>query len=361
MRRVLYLLPVLLAAAPVLWLASQGPAPRHPGWAIPKAPWEPNPDPIGWRPPVPTRPAADPHLPADPPAAGDCALEIALRDEADDAPVRATVQLWRLDAAENEAWTRGDQLQATVEVPPEGLRLAHLPAGRYRVRCLHQRHPSEDAPAFAVAGAETRVTLRLPMPRTMRAWLVVLDENGAPIASGGSIQTTVGRASSRVESVPWLDPRAPLRPYGLGGGSRSVGVSGKSVQRNPQARDGCYRLFDRRESDRAWAIRNDISWTMPGRTPVHARWHHEGALVRAFVGVSVPFSLLRPSVVLPDGRLALDAGATLEGVSEAVVYWPGGRVPAPSVHVTVRLEGYEPLEFDHAPGDALPRRTLAPR
>ncbi|MHC4939337.1 MAG: hypothetical protein ACYTHK_10240 [Planctomycetota bacterium] len=297
-----------------------------------------------------------PANPPDPVGTGPCSLELALYDAWTGAAIRGTVRLYRLDAPANEHWNRGDQLQAVVDVAVEGTVVGGLPAGRYRAHCVTQRYPGTDHAEFEVAGELSRCALSVETPRAHDAWLIVRDERGMAIEAGtlrGDLQNFSGR---RLDPA-WFNKRTlkvPSDTILLGGGWG--GGRGGMRMRKARAVDGRYLLGRYRED--AWEKSTRVGWTWKaeGRTSVHVKIVLERWRETTFVGVSVPLEWVERSVLMPDGGLASDAGAELRTWCPAV-----SDDSKTVVKVRVRLNGYEDLEFEFEPHDAVPVRTLEPK
>ncbi|MHC4849831.1 MAG: hypothetical protein ACYTEG_15445, partial [Planctomycetota bacterium] len=248
-------------------------------------------------------------LPEDPLETGSCALELSLYDADSGAPVKGEVRLYRLDVPGNEHYERGDQLQVVVEVPVEGATVEKLPSGWYRPHCTSQRYPGPDIEPILVSGSLTRCSLRPAAPRVYTAWLIVRDETGREIEVGTL------RGSRRSHSGRKLDPawfkerklRHPDRYIGIGGGWGG-GRSG-SRRHRVVAEEGVYRLG--RYPEDTWDRNVKVGWTWSGkgRTDVHVNLNLERWTETTFVGVSVPIEPIHESVLMPDGGLAIDAGA----------------------------------------------------
>ncbi len=119
--------------------------------------------------------------PSDPVELGNAVLDLQLLDAATEQPVASYVELWRIDAPENEHWTAGDQLQDQAQVPVEGWAFRRLPEGRFRVVC-HAQVWGEDPSELEVRAPTTRASLSIKTPRAFRIHLDVRDRFGAQIA-----------------------------------------------------------------------------------------------------------------------------------------------------------------------------------
>lgn len=292
--------------------------------------------------------------PSDPVERGPCTLEFHLQDAETGEPVAGVVALYRLDAPGNEHWTRGDRLQASVEVPVGGTNVEDLPAGFYRPHCLSQRFPPIDHESFEVTGARTTWVVRVPMPRSFRAFLVVRDENGRGIERGDLSGISLS-SSMRPAEPHWLRPRAPRDSgiLGLGGGAGGSRVRSGSRRFGAVGPRGRYQLATYAEDDCRLHRRVLWFWRSAGRSEVRALLDLEGWRETTFVGVSVPLAPIHAAVLLPSGQRAVDAGAEFS----AWCYARAEEAPA-RIEVQVRLAEFQDLRFAFAPGDELPVRTM---
>jgi len=292
-------------------------------------------------------------LPKDPVATGACALELSLYDADSGAAVKGEVRLYRLDVPGNEHWERGDQLQAVVDVPVEGATIEKLPAGWYRPHCTTQRYPGPDLDPFEVSGTLTRRSLRPEKPRVSTAWLIVRDETGREIEVG-TLRGSRRTHSRRKQDPAWLKERKLRHPdrYILIGGGWGSGRGGMRRHR-VFAEEGAYRLG--RYPEDTWDRNVKVSWTWStdGRTSVQVNMNLERWTESTFLGVSAPIEPIHESVLMPHGGLAIDAGAKFQAWCPAV-----SDESEPIVKVRVELEGYEELQFEFAPNDSIPTRTL---
>jgi hypothetical protein len=136
----------------------------------------------------------------DPVEHGNALLDLRLIDKATGAAVASHVELWRLDAPENEHWTSGDQLQDQADVPLEGWIFTRLPEGRYRVVC-HREAWGEEPPEIEVTAPRTRLDVALVLPREFRIRLDVRDRFGNQVAG----------LALEERSFEYLDERQPWR------------------------------------------------------------------------------------------------------------------------------------------------------
>ena len=232
--RGLWLAVLAVAVLVFYWLQREPPAERSPatergavGQGAPQTPNVPSP-PAGSS--APRGPGSDGGRPAeagqkqaledllralaDPVERGPCSLFLRVVSEDAGRPVRTEVYLYRLDAPGNEHWSEGDRLKATVMVEREGTRIEELPEGRYRVYSMQQRKQSEDPPAFRVAGELTKHTVRIPLPRRYRVYVMVYDERGRILRDAERRDVGYGKSSTQKEPT-WLRKRRFRSPDGI--------------------------------------------------------------------------------------------------------------------------------------------------
>jgi hypothetical protein len=205
------------------------------------------------------------------------------------------------------------------------------------------------------------VRLQIAAPALHAARVRLFDETGSPITTAFLRRGSSGGNTPMPMRAPeWATPRNPLPPdlaLGRSGGWRRM-LSGGGERRVEAGPDGAFELGSIRGTGRLqmWSV----SWSLrpEGRTVVRADFRSEDAEKGDLVGVSVPVARFDEVVVrLPDGRLARDAGATLDFASSAVAVPADARPTAwrtIPVRLTVRLSGYEDLTVEWRVGDPLP-------
>jgi len=299
--------------------------------------------------------------PVDPIAAGDCSLFVSLASAGTGEPVRSKIKLYRLGVPGSEHWTAGDQLHTTVKVPRDGKWIHKLPEGRYRIHALAQRHPSQDPFHFSVRGATTKRSFELPMPRTFRSRLVVVNEHGAPIREA---QKRRGFYSShaRTVEIPWVRERKlrdPDRYTLMIGGGIGGGTGGRRRWLAVTATDGAFDLGKFREDPRDEQHFYPTRFRILDRTEVRVRQAHEPGRDQTWMAFSVKPRSIEDTIFYPDGRLASRARVWIH--SDAVI----APEPCPAefwrtlkLSVRVSLEGYEEMRFTVSPAQPLKPRFL---
>ncbi|MCA9000587.1 MAG: hypothetical protein KDB61_01595 [Planctomycetes bacterium] len=164
----------------------------------------------------------------DPVETGECALVMSFYDAATGEAVSGNVDLWRIGAPGNESWSAGDQKQVSLPATDGVARAEDLPAGNYRAFPLFARAGSTVAPAFAVAGELTSVSIPVEMPKSVPTHLWLVNGQGQPIAdSPGQRVEYMDRGYQKVfggRDPEWLTKRMPkdsnaILIVGYGGGS----------------------------------------------------------------------------------------------------------------------------------------------
>jgi len=309
--------------------------------------------------PVPSLgPLCEGCLPDDQMEVGDATLRLRLRGDADGLPVEMKVRLWRLDAPENDMWTAGDEVRATLVAPTDGAVVDRLPPGRYRLECLDRRHDTEDPPEFTLSRGVTERDVAVPNRRWFRLRLMLLDEAGSPIAR--SIRKEGGRSSGGYVKEPgfapprWASPRSSRNPdspnEGFGGYSAGDGLGGEQelVQATPD------RFFDlgRHQEDSAWKrLWWSCSFLTESRSEVGVvMWNkNQIGVDTTLVGVAARLDVVVAHVTCPDGSALDPTSAKIESWCESVRFpWtpPADAWRTVPVHVKIVKDGCAPLEFD---------------
>ena len=102
------------------------------------------------------------------PLSAPATLRLRLIDDATDAPIAGSVELWMLSLPGNEDWRGGDVRERTLDVPAGGGggTLSDVPTGRFRMSVRDATPALDDPPPFDVpAQGEVvgRVRLRVPV------------------------------------------------------------------------------------------------------------------------------------------------------------------------------------------------------
>ena len=350
---------VILAFALLVWWSREGDrtrAPRRDGgastdWehvdAAPTAETEPSSARIESAPPAP-RPK-------------NCTLRLALLDHETGEEVASRVHLYRLDLPVGDKLC--DTLERSINVKCGGIDIEALPAGRYRFRAEVQRRGATDGPAFEVRGEGTVVTRALKMPRRIRYILGLNDAEGNPVRQGAlqsSGYVKVHADTPRwVSPVPLWHPRSPnVLPPPVGGRQGTRWGEGRAVTAGADGFD----LGERVESTDGAAKTSRWRWSAPGWTSVQASAGHSWGLgsPHSLLAVTMRAEPLLGSIRLPDGRRADHAGAQITMASSA-----GNRYEIMTgmkyrrISVSVKLDGFQTLEFVHDIDEPIRRRTLS--
>lgn len=307
--------------------------------------------------------------PPDPVEAGPCRLILEAVTDDDEAPLDAVaVELWRLGAPGNDEWCEGDQLQAVDTVRAGTASFADLPEGRYRIFGVGARKGSEDPPAFQVAGPATTVRITVAAPREVPVLLQVVSEQGVRLIVGA--RRRGGSSSAYTQPTPeWIQPRrlrdgCTYEPMSLHG--RSCGRGRDEPAQPLTAGLSGFDMGQSLEATKACRPSRSVYLEAPGRSEVSVfatgdDEPRDGAY--RFLGVSAPLDLLASRVVLPDGRRALEVGASVSASSGAVRATEELATDAwrtIPITVWVRLRGFRTLEFETDLDGPMPRWTLRP-
>lgn len=247
----------------------------------------------------------DSELPPDPLETGPATLTLRLVDARTGAALASRVELWRVDAPENESWSAGDQLQAIADVPSEGARLAGLPEGRYRADCACAA-ASRELPELELRAPHTAVELALELPREFELRVRFVDRFGEPYASAEC--SLRGMRSNFVPPPAVKSPRSPRRPDGARSGATSIGVGSRRPSRRSQGPQELAQTEDGLNLGRhvAMSRANRMRQVLHLRAPdgalaeVEVPAHGEGVV--RMVAVGLPPDVAASRVRLPDGR-----------------------------------------------------------
>jgi len=292
----------------------------------------------------------------DPIEKGDCTLFLRVVDEASGNPISTQVELWRLNAPENEHWTEGDQKQRDTLVPKEGVDIVDLPVGDYRVVVAGQRRASEDPQPFHVSGDRTLVCLSVPLPRSFRVFLKVLDENGIPLREGGLRTSQAWSGAAVAPSL--VGVRRRKSPRDAGGHFSISGIGGATLTSRTRTRLGVRPgnddRFDLGLVDESARKRGEgpatVNFILAGRTQVSVQVSSDEAGEKTYFGVSVPMEWIEALVFMPDGRSAKEAGGSFRASCAAIPVDgapPFGWSRTLPIKVSVVLPGYKKLEFEY--------------
>ncbi|MHC4955991.1 MAG: hypothetical protein ACYTGZ_19265 [Planctomycetota bacterium] len=298
-------------------------------------------------------------MPEDPPEPGACVLKLSIVDAGTGKPTKSRVRLYRIDAPGNEHWTRGDRLRGKYDVPTEGHEIVGLAAGTYRLSCAEQEATRDDDRAFFVSGAITRWTVHVHLPRKFTAWLNVHWPEGRRVKSASLKNRR--EATHNWNTPAWFTPREPrhadryvLSLAGSGGGSFSR--HGTRFLNSAPTR---YSLGTYSGDSRGRQTRATRFWSGDGLTSVKVTIKGDRTDDREFTGIAYPVELVHAAVFLPDGSRAIDKGASIGAVCEAVEGSIEGARSQPLL-VWARLEGYETLQFEFDPRTVPSPRTMVP-
>ena len=284
-------------------------------------------------------------LPPDPLERGSCELMLRLVDIETGHPLEGQVELWRIAAPGNAAWTVGDRLQDQARVGPAGHRFRGLPEGRYRAHCTEQRAQAPDPDEFEVICPATAETLQLSVPREFRVFVDIYDSTGLLVHEALQSPPTESWSSGHPE---WARLRT-LRDETLLFDSEvsSSVASGEAwpVFSGPEGFElGVFREATRtRDLERTVTLHPSAGSAVvcPIRTPDGRDVH--------LIGTSIPLADIHHRVLLEDGSNALAAGARIEAQCRTVPRPLGGELTpwrALPIEVRAQLAGYEELRFE---------------
>lgn len=295
-------------------------------------------------------------LPPDPIESGPASLLLNLIDASSGAPVASRVELWRVDAPGNAAWTDGDQLQLAADVPAGGVRFWSLPEGRYRVVCDVAR---VDAPPpeleLHAPLSERQVTLELPREFELR--IRFLDHFGDPYASAEWWEAG-GRAIAPAPHVARSRSPRDLVGYSVSEGLGWSNAPGVHTLGGPQPPEG-FSLGRQRECSRAQSVVRVLRLRAPDGALVEVEVPARSEGDVELVAVGLPPDLAASCVRLPDGS-ASTAHVEALGLARTLDDLAGDWIEAP-IRITAEWTGFEAHASTWRPADGeLPWILLQP-
>lgn len=273
---------------------------------------------------------------SDPVQLGPALLDLRLIDARTDEPVASQVELWRIDAPGNDAWTDGDQLQQSAHVPVDGWVFTHLPEGRYRLVCDAAVWNAQP-PEITVSAPRTQLDVPIEVPVSFRVRVVVRDRYGR-LVPGVLVQREQPRLLQLSE--PWRFDRAPREGF-ADYVSEEVSVDlPPRASVGPQSEDG-FDLGGFRGAQRGSHQVQGFVLETPDGARVHVAIPTQAEGNVDLVAVAVPPGDVLPGVRVPAGA---DGEPMVEVVGEAVAAERGlpldGWDHAP-VRILVGLAGCE--------------------
>jgi len=235
-------------------------------------------------------------IPPDPIQQGSAILDLQLLDAATEQPFASYVELWRIDAPENEGWTSGDQLQDQAQVPSEGWAFMRLPEGRYRVVCNAQAW-NEAAPEVDVRAPRTQFSPAIALPREFHVRLDVRDRYGVQVPS-----LSLGKRDYEVLDAqdPWRGERTLKSQANTAVGFSASRMGSKRWSGGVQPADG-FDLGVFREADRGGHRRELREYVTPGGGHVRVRIPPRRDSDLDLVVVALTKAEVEPLVRVPPG------------------------------------------------------------
>jgi hypothetical protein len=312
----------------------------------------------------------DAEAPPDPLARGTSCLVVRVTSEDTGDPVAVDLQLWRVHAPGNAAWTQGDQLQATSHANSGAAMFEGLPEGTYRLSSGDARRGTNDPPAFEVRGDVTEVSVSLPLPRPFGVWLRVVDGEGTLVRRGLCGSARNGSTRETLYEPDWIASRT-RRDVADGAfvGPRSGGlVCSFSCCGGPAAATPCeavdargFWFGDNLERARAhWAFTDHV-FRAGDSSVVEWDVDDEERRDRTYLGVVVPIDVLVARVTLPNGMPLTRAESRVHADCEAILV--GEDTPEDAwrtlpIRVWVHVDGHDALRFEASAKDPSPRWAL---
>lgn len=286
----------------------------------------------------------------DPIQTGECTLALELIDFETRAHVAGTVHLWRLDAPGNEHWNAGDQLQASLEVPDDGLGIPDLPEGRYRVRSEQEADCVEDPEPFVVTGGWTRVVVEIHVPRSFPIYLRVYDQEGREVEEAEVYLMEVGCSCDDPLDPSWRQRRTRKgSPDDFKSRGSRTGIFRDPTWQTVRAGPNGLLLGEVPQDDRRKRIKWRGGLRVPGKQVIKLEPSGDLTAPGRYVSVLIDPAIVKDHLFMPDGSSARSLGTRLHiepsvlSVDEALPSEPWRSVP-----IRVSLAGYydwEPFEY----------------
>ncbi len=285
-------------------------------------------------------------LPPYPPESGPASLTLRLVDARDGASVASGVEPWRVDAPGNADWSPGDQLQATVDVPPDGVRLTGLPEGRYRAACASAL-ASREPPEFELSAAHTSVALELELPREYELCVRFVDRFGEPYPSAewwleGARPATAATAVRSARS-PRDESVVMVRATAWASRRRQSGrLDGPQPERG-------FALGRQHECARGQTVVHVLRLRAPDGALAELVLPQDASGDVCFVVVGVPSEVAAARVRLPDGRPSVaqvEALGLACGCTDPAREWRTA-----SVRLRAELTGFASVDAEWRPVD----------
>lgn len=289
-------------------------------------------------------------------------LDLRVLDSTDGRGLASKVELWQLDLPQDAEYQAGNHLRGSIDLPPEGGRVADLPPGRYRAVVFRRARHAEDPPEFTLRAGENQIEFHIDPPIHERWWVRIVDELGQPL------EVAEERASSdytEPQSVGFAVQRRRLGDdsfLGVGGGGGSYGMRGRRTAK-PQGFD----LGVWREPTAGQSITRVPRFVFDGRADVECRakgWvcarfgKREDADLpqRHFVAVSLPRNYFDTSFCDSRGAPVQRDQVQVKVEASLIEVEPGAPIPVDRLHVSVsaRRKGGNWTTWDHNVADGPP-------
>ncbi len=301
--------------------------------------------------------------PPDPVQRGTCVLALELVSDTDETPFDTQLDLYRIGEPGNAGWLAGDRKIENVEATKGRVDVPRLAPGRYRIHAHRQRKGSEDPAAFEVGGDRTEVRLVLPVPRRFDVRLRIYDVAGRLVERAQKQSGGGGSSSTQPDTPDWVKERALRKGLLDRDYSSWIGCGcgpGLGAKKDITAVNGTFHVLRAREPER-YNSRSSTWYVHAHGTKFSIHAGRDTTRDLTYVAVVPPLNDLHDTVRLPDGRRAVDAGATLTATCTPVLVPQNGREPGfrdIPIQVQVRLKGYADLDFEHTLASPATDRVL---
>ncbi|MHC4837432.1 MAG: hypothetical protein ACYTF3_04510 [Planctomycetota bacterium] len=286
-------------------------------------------------------------------------LELRFFDEASGLPVSGVVHLWRLNVAEDDFMTAGDELAAEGEAVDGVWRIDALPAGEYRAYPLFGRHEGRTDAAFLHGERWSQVRQEVPMPRTFARTVEFRRVDGRRYEAGRDGPLAERWAGVRRRTVveptpPWASPRRSkgLVEFSLVGGGGGYGSRSNVSWIAWEPIDGLLPLGEMAEDDRSNRILVSRNLQLDGESGL--RLEVPASAAEDYVAVLATPTEVQERLFFPDGHVRLDLKPYMTVVATAAPVGSEGADaawPQATLDISVDAPGWKRIDRTWSPAE----------
>lgn len=287
---------------------------------------------------------------------GNGAIRVRVINRASGQLASGRVDLWRIGAPANDAWSLGDQWQRKAQLAQGRAQFDDLAPGHYRVFLPDSTPDSVEPEAFEVFDGVRELNIAADFPRQFPCYVNVVRSNGSRVESVRIDLTALG--GSREDLRPsWLRPRRHLHLTELRTYGSIAGSSSRQPIRDPELTEKGFLIGELSEPSRS----ANASW----RLRVRADGLVAEGVIRGgdAVNQTVTAVLVDPIEVagsfLDETGMALDDVAAHLSVRGGIVI---SNLPAPWLEATFDIKvshtDFEPYSGQWSPADGALEKTV---